>query len=141
MVFGIRAYLISSGIDVADEIKKKRLILSSDQSHLREGTFDSDLMIATLEVAMSSALEDGHAGLWASGDMAWEFGEAKDFSKLLAYEKALETLFSTHPALHGVCQYHVDQLPPDVAKIGVVSHPALYVNETLSMINPRFEPA
>ena len=34
------------------------------------------------------ALDDGYSGLWATGDMSWEFGPAKDFSMLLEYEWA-----------------------------------------------------
>jgi len=140
MVNGIRSYLIASGLNVFDEVFKRRLVLTSDRSHLRDDVFDPQLMMETLEAALNSALEDGYAGLWASGDMAWEFGEAKDFAKLVEYEHALEAFFITHPALRGVCQYHVDLLPPGIAEQAVATHPALYVNETLTTINPQYVP-
>lgn len=138
MVDGIRSYLIASGLNVSDEVFKKRLVLSSERGHLRDDVFDPQLMIEALEVALNSALEDGHAGLWASGDMGWEFGAAKDFSRLVEYERALEAFFATHPTLRGVCQYHVDVLPSGVAAQAAMTHRAVYVNETLSKINPQY---
>ncbi len=139
MVEGIRSYLTASGMNVSDEVFRKRLVLVSDQSHLCDGVFDPQRMIAMLETACNSAVADGHAGLWASGDMGWEFGPNRDFSKLLEYERALEALFETQPKLRGVCQYHVDMLPAEAADVAAITHPALYVNETLSKINPRYK--
>jgi hypothetical protein len=137
---GIRSYLIASGLNVFEEIHKRRLILSSDRSHLRDGVFDPQLMMEKLSAVLNTALEDGYEGLWASGDMTWEFGETRDFSRLLDYERALDAFFASHPALRGVCQYHVDLLPKGVVETGVVAHPAIYVNETLSKTNSQYLP-
>jgi hypothetical protein len=139
MVAGIRSYLISSGLNVSDAVLQKRLILSSDRDHLINGTFDPRHMLDLLKQAFESALEDGHVGLWASGDMAWEFGPAKDFTKLVEYERGLEVFFQAHPTMRGVCQYHADFLPEHVVENGLIVHPGVYVNETLSRINPRYE--
>ena len=141
MVAGIRSYLISSGVNVADAVREKRLILTSERSHLVHGVFEPGRMMGLLEAAHDAALKDGHAGLWASGDMAWEFGPARDFSKLVEYERKLEAFFQTHPALSGVCQYHADFLPDAVMQHGLELHPGVYVNQTLSRINPHYQPA
>jgi hypothetical protein len=47
-------------------------------------------MLGTPEDALDQALNDGYQGLWATGDMRWEFGPEKDFLKLLDYEWELE---------------------------------------------------
>jgi hypothetical protein len=86
MVAGMRCYLAAGGLDVAYEVEKASLILSSDQRHLANGRFDVDRMMCTLEGALEQALNDGYTGLWATGDMTWELGPEKDFSKLLEYE-------------------------------------------------------
>lgn len=139
MVDGLRHYLTSAGVNVSEEIFKKRLMLSSDQGYLRDGVFDPHFMVGQIKAACEQAITDGHAGLWASGDMGWEFGPARDFSKLVEYERALERLFESQPRLRGVCQYHVDMLPADVPEIGAMTHPALFVNETLSRLNPQYQ--
>lgn len=138
MVAGIRCYLSAAGIDVAHEVGKASLVLSSDQRHLVSGLFDVDRMMCTLEDVLTQALNDGYEGLWASGDMTWELGPQKDFSKLLEYERRLEELFHKHPALSGICQYHADGLPREVLRQGLLTRSSIFVNETLSRINPHY---
>lgn len=134
MVAGIRCYLAAAGIDVAYELEKTSL----DQAHLIKGRFNVDRMVQTLEDALWRALDDGFQGLWATGDMTWELGPENNFSKLLEYEWRLEEFFRTHPALSGICQYHADTLPRDVLRQGLITHPSLFLNETLSRINPHY---
>lgn len=138
MLDGIRSYLTSTGLNVSEEIVQKRLILSSGHEHLVNGAFNSQRMLALLKETHDEALKDGHAGLWASGDMAWEFGPAQDFDELVEYERALEEFFQAHPTLSGVCQYHADTLPGEVLQHGLTLHPGVYVNETLSRINAHY---
>ncbi len=52
MVAGIRCYLAAAGIDIAHELEKTSLVLSSAQQHLIKGRFDVDRMMQTLEDAM-----------------------------------------------------------------------------------------
>jgi len=43
--------------------------------------------------------------------------------------------------MSGVCQYHVATVPREALHHGLVSHSALFVNETLARVNPLFLPA
>ena len=138
MVAGIRSYLAAAGLDLAREMERGALVLSSEESHLVDGQFDSDRMLALLEAAVEEALRDGFSGLWATGDMTWEFGNEKNFVKLVEYERALEQLFEKHVSLSGVCQYHTDTLPIGVVEHGLHVHKGIFVSETLSRINPYF---
>jgi hypothetical protein len=138
MVAGMRCYLSAAGIDVAHEVAKASLILSSDQRHLVDGRFDIGRMIHTLEDTLNQALSDGYVGLWATGDMSWEFGPRKEFSRLLEYEWRLEEFFREHPAIIGVCQYHADTMPREALHQGLLTHPAVFINQTLSRINPLY---
>jgi hypothetical protein len=138
MVAGIGSYLAAAGVDVARELAKDSLVLSSDIAHLISGRFDIDRMMETLEDALTQAMADGYRGLWASGDMSWEFGPERDLAKLLEYEWRLEELFQKYPTMTGVCQYHADLLPPEFVRQAVLSHPAVYINETLARFNPHF---
>ena len=140
MVAGMRSYLAARNIDVAHEISKGSLVLSSDQGHLVDGVFDVDRMMRTLEDAVGQALSDGYKGLWATGDMSWEFGPKKDFRKLLAYEVRLEAYFHKQPALCGICQYHADTLPEEALQHGLRTHQSIFVNETLSRLNTEYVP-
>ncbi|HTV82309.1 MAG TPA: MEDS domain-containing protein [Acidobacteriaceae bacterium] len=137
MIARTRSYLATAGVDVESALERGSLILSSERSHLVDGHFDLDRMLAGLETALQGALRDGYAGLWATGDMTWEMGPDRDFSKLLEYEWRLEKFIREHPEMGGICQYHVDALPRAAMRHGVLTHRSLFVNETLSLLNPH----
>jgi hypothetical protein len=136
MVAGIRSHLAASGLDVNAQVERGALVLSSDQTHLVDGEFDPARMIDSLRDAMQRALADGYLGLWAAGDMTWEFGNEDNLSKLLEYERRLEKFMKLHPALCGICLYHRDTLPPHAIETALATHPAIYVNATMSQLNP-----
>lgn len=139
MVAGLKSYLAAKGVDVAQETAKGALVFSSEQSHLRgDWQFDVDQMIQSLATSLQQALNDGYAGLWAIGDMAWEFGPERDFSKLVEYEQRLEEFLRDHPQIGGVCQYHSENLPRHVLQMALLTHTSLFINETLSLINPQY---
>jgi hypothetical protein len=141
MVAGMSSYLAAHGFDVAHEVSNGNLVLSSDQSHLFNGDFDVEEMIGKLEFAIVQALRDGYKGLWATGDMLWEFGNERNLQKLLKYERQLEELFRRQPLLCGICQYHGDLLPQEILGQSLLTHPAVFINETLSRINPHYSEA
>jgi MEDS: MEthanogen/methylotroph, DcmR Sensory domain len=74
----------------------------------------------------------------ASGDMTLEFGPEKDFSKLVEYEYRLEEFMRRRPEFSGICQYHVETLPTEVVRNGLRIHQSVFVNETLSLMNPHY---
>jgi hypothetical protein len=137
MVAGIRSCLASMGIDVASHLAENRFVLSSEPV-TKNQDFDITQMLQKLEDMLDQALNDGYKGLWASGDMTWEFGSEKNFEKLLEYESKLEALFQRRKELHGICQYHYDTLPAQVLRRGLLMHSTVYINETLSRLNPHF---
>jgi hypothetical protein len=136
MIAGMRSYLAAAGVDVELALADTSLVLSADRKHLLDGRFDVDRMIAMLEDAFQT-LRDGFAGFWATGDMSWEIGPCGDFSRLLEYEWRLDEFFRDHPEISGICQYRVDTLPHSAVRQAILSHHSLFVNETLSLLNPR----
>lgn len=138
MIAGFRSYLAAAGVDVAQETTKASLVLSSDRPHLIAGRFDLNRMMQALQDAVEQALHDGFDGLWAAGDMTWEFGPEGDFSQLVEYEWRLEEFIRGNPSLSGICLYHADTLPREAVRQGFSTHQSHFVNETLSKINPRY---
>ena len=137
MVAGMRSTLAAMGIDVSYEIAKGRLVLSSEPvSSGRD--FNSEALLAKLEDSLDQAMNDGYKGLWATGDMTWEFGPEKNFSKLLEYEWGLEELFQKRKELCGICQYHLDTLPQEAMRQSLMTHPGIVISDTLSRINPHY---
>jgi len=137
MVAGMASTLAAMGLDVTLERETKRLILSCETVPAGQ-SFDPAQMLGMLEAVLDGAIADGYKGLWASGDLTWEFGAGKDFSKLLEYELGLEKLFKRRQQLSGICQYHHDTLPKDVMRQSLLVHPGIVINETLRCINPHY---
>jgi MEDS: MEthanogen/methylotroph, DcmR Sensory domain len=139
MVAGLRSHLSQIGLDVARETAKQSLVFTSHLGHLSgDQTFDIEGMIATLKNALNQTLRDGYTGLWASGDIAWEFGPRRDFGQLFQYEMRLEEFMCTHAEMSGICQYHADVLPPDAMRTGHETHPSFFIDETQSRLNSAF---
>jgi hypothetical protein len=138
MIAGMRSYLAAAGVDVVREVADGSLIFSSVQTHLRDGKFDIDFMMVTVQSGVEMARSQGYAGLWATGDMSWEFGPEKDFTKLLEYECRLEEFIRENPDCGGICQYHSGTLPRMYLRQALLTHKELFFNETLSRINPHY---
>lgn len=139
MVTGLKSYLFAAGVDVDYETDRASLLMSAERSHLVDGEkFSVDMLMDGLERALEQAKHDGYAGLWATGDMTWELGPEVGSGKLLEYECRLEQFFRTHPEMGGVCQYHIDSLPGFAVREGLQTHPKLFINDTLSILNPHF---
>jgi hypothetical protein len=138
MVAGFRAQLHAAGTDVDQEIARGALLLVGDNAYFVNGRFDADRMIQALDESVQVALDDGFAGLFATGDMSWELGATHELAKLLDYEWKLEHLFHKHAALSGICQYHCDLLPPEAVREGLVSHASLFISDTIARLNPHY---
>jgi len=138
MIAGLRAYLAARGIDVVQNVARGSLVLSSDHDHIIDGEFSIDTILTNLGRLAGEALADGYQGLFASGDMLWEFGNERNLEKLLAYETRLEELLRTLPALSGICQYHREILPSSAVKTALYTHQTIYLNETLPRLNPHY---
>lgn len=104
MVTEMRTLLSTGGTDVTHLVSRGQLVLASDHSHLLNGQFQIERMVTLLRNAVNDAVQDDYRGLFATGDMGWEFGPDQDFSHLVEYEWHLEDLFREQPALSGICR-------------------------------------
>jgi hypothetical protein len=137
MLEGLGCCLAATGVVVASEVSRGRLVLSSKREFSNK-TFHPDVMVASLVETLEQTLRDGYAGLWASGDVSWEIGSPQEASKLPEYERCIERLFSDHPQLSGICQYHADRLLPEALHQALRVHPTIFINDVLTLINPHY---
>jgi len=105
--------LAEADIDVAQEVRRNRLVLSSDRDYLDAGVFSTDKMLGFLQQAYDAAIGDGHTALRAAGDVAWEVGPRHDFADLVYYETLLDVFF-LGKRMVGMCQYPRQSCPPEV---------------------------
>jgi hypothetical protein len=139
MVFEMQSYLAAAGLDLAYETDRAGLVFLSEQQHLTsDGRFDIERMLHNLKNALDDALNDGFEGLWITGDMTWEAGPERDFSRHLEYEWRVDEFFRDHPESGAICQYHADTLPRAILRQSLLCHPSIFVSETGSLANPYF---
>ena len=127
------------GIDTVSEMKRGALLLSSERSHLKGGSFDARAMINGLCELIDDAVRDGFQGLCATGDMRWELGEDKNFDLLVEYEALLERVFHEKPFI-GMCQYHRDVIPARTLRDAFITHRTTYIGDTLNRENFFYMP-
>src|SRR5690348_6845792 len=78
MVRMVDSALTAQGVEAVREVRQGSLILSSDRSHLAQGSFEPQIMIDRLSAMIDSAVQDGFEGLCTAGDMLWELGTSKN---------------------------------------------------------------
>jgi hypothetical protein len=141
MVSDFRSFLIAQGVNVEGEIARGNLQLSTGQDHLLGGwEFDAESTVQMLARMLDQAMREGYKGLWGTGDIAWEFGPNRDFSKLTAYETLLENFLHQNANIGGLCQYRTDMIPRDVVRTGLLVHPRVLVDESSSLLNRWYSP-
>jgi signal transduction histidine kinase len=139
MVRMVNAALMTHGVKPAYETKQGSLILSSDRSHLAQGSFEPRTMIDKLSAMIDSAVQEGFEGLCATGDMLWELGTTKNFDRLLEYEARLEQLFREKP-LRGICQYQRDIVPAQAVRDALATHRSAFIGDVLNHDNLFYIP-
>jgi signal transduction histidine kinase len=139
MVSMVDSALTEKGVDTDRETRRGALRLSSDRSHLKEGRFDPQAMVAMLRKLIDDAVREGFQGLCATGDMMWELGTEKNFERLLEYEALLENVFLEKP-LQGICQYHRDTIPAQAVRDALLTHQSAYIGNVLNQDNLFYVP-
>ena len=114
-------------------------MLSSDRSHLVDGTFNPEPLIEALCALIDDAVQSGFEGLCATGDMRWELGTDTNFERLREYEARLEHVFRDKP-LRGICQYHRDVLPAHAVRDALMVHRSVYIGDQLNRDNLFYLP-
>jgi hypothetical protein len=100
-----RDALHHEGFDAATLVARGALIeLTHPEAHLVDGRFDCERMLALLNNAVESALNDGFSGLRTCGDMSWLLIDAPGSEQVREYEALLNQFFSSVRA-SGMCQY------------------------------------
>lgn len=138
MAAGMRCHLSAAGLDLKAQVERGALVISSNRDHLLAGKFNVDRMLGLLEDTLKQTLADGYEGLWAAGDMTWEFGSEANLDKLAEYETRLEEFMQRNPALSGICLYNRDTLPSHAIETALITHPFLYMSAALSHLNSRY---
>jgi signal transduction histidine kinase len=138
MIAMVQNALAAREVDVAAHIGRGALVFSSDRPP-EDQPFDPGGMVGMLVDMIDEAVEDGFAGLCATGDMRWELGRDENFDRVHEYEALLERVFREKP-LRGICQYHRGTVPAKALDAAVRAHRSLYIDGWLNRDNLFYVP-
>lgn len=119
----VLAALCEGGIDTDTALASGALvILSKQDTYLKEGRFDPDRMLDLLRETMASAKREGYGALRVTGEMTWVLGGDPGVERLMEYEAKLNYFFPEHDAL-AICQYNRNRFRPEVIIDVIHTHP------------------
>ncbi|MBN1916433.1 MAG: MEDS domain-containing protein [Verrucomicrobia bacterium] len=133
-----RDALRTDGIDL-DALERAGALLfrSQDEVYLPTGRFDKDRMMSLWTEAAKQAIDAGHTGLRATGDLTWSTEDPPGAKNVMAYERELENQFRRLPVM-ALCRYNRARFDQDIldeatrmhARViadGVLKESSLYV--------------
>lgn len=119
----LKGYLSDAGVDVNSYLKTGQLeLLNVDESYMKNGVFNPDEMIKTLESGTEKALKEGYTALRVTGEMSWAMKDQPGSERLFEYENKLNEFFKKHKAL-AICQYDTRFFPAETLLDVLISHP------------------
>lgn len=113
----------AKGIDTDTAVKSGKLVIVSKQeTYLKQGYFDPDWMIDFLKRATDEAKASGFSALRVTGEMTWVLSENPGTERIMEYEAKLNYFFAENDAL-AICQYNRNRFSPEVIKNVLATHP------------------
>ena len=134
-----RRELSATGVDATEAVDTGALLLlTTEATHLVDGHFDCERMLAMLNDAVENALNAGFAALRTCGDMSWLLADVPGSNQVVEYEGLLNQFFQNVRAL-GMCQYDRSRLPERHIHMGLATHSSAVVHHT-HVANPLYQP-
>jgi two-component sensor histidine kinase len=125
--------------DLADDSILERLIfLTKEDSYLKGGSFDPELMIGLLRETQEKAVAEGFPALRVTGEMTWIFSKLPGVEKLLEYEAKLNYFFPKSKST-AICQYNENRFDSKTLMGVLNTHPVVGIYGKLHE-NPYYIP-
>lgn len=120
-------YLRDDGVVVEPYLASGQLCLvTSNDTYLRNGTFDPDEMVAMLRSETERALAEGYPVLRVTGEMTWTLSRLQNLDRLIEYESRLNAFLPGSRCL-AICQYDRRRFPYDILPDVLATHPIIAV--------------
>lgn len=118
--------LHDAGIDVPRHAAMGSLqILRAEQTYLRSGAFEPEVMIDLLRARVTAARVDGYVAVRAAGEMGWALDPRVRLADVQHYEERLNRTVFAEGRLTGLCLYDVRRLDRDTLRALASAHPVI----------------
>lgn len=102
------------------------LILTRDESYLKDGVFVPEQVISMLRSETEKAIKDGFSALRITGEMSWALRGLPGSERLIEYESMLNDFFPESKAL-AICQYDQTKFEPEILINVIRAHPRIVI--------------
>ena len=132
-----RRRLTAAGIDVPDAENRGQLIVRDwRDTYRREGRFDQQLMLATLEGALKDSIQSGFPMSRLICNMEWAAEDRPAVDDLLEYETRFNYVLVNYPD-PVICTYDLSKFRADCVVDVMRTHPMIIIGGILQA-NPFF---
>lgn len=127
----ILGYLSASGLDIEPSLAWGQLvILTSEETYVKQGAFDPAGMIGLLRETEAQVLAEGYTALRATGEMTWALRGLPGSERLIEYEARLNEFFPASRCI-GLCQYDMRCFDPQALLDVLRTHPTVIIGTEL----------
>jgi len=127
----ILEYLRDDGVDVESYLAREQLIiLTHDETYIKDGVFDPDGMLSLLKAKTEEALAEGYSALRVTGEMSWALRGLPDSERLIEYEIKLNEFLADNKCL-AICQYDRRRFEPATLLNVLRTHPVAFIGTEL----------
>ncbi len=115
------------GLNLSDYIENGDFIfLNHTQVYTHDGNFQADSVISSVLRTESSAIHEGYAGLWVTGNGSWLQEHTQVTSDFMKYEAKVNSAIQ-ETTITAICQYNEQKFPPHVLIDVIRTHPDVYL--------------
>mgnify|MGYP006285737393 CR=1 FL=1 len=131
-VKNVQIAMNKTGVDVESHQKSGALsIVTSQESYLKEGSFDPDRMIQFLKNLTKEAKNEGYSALRITGEMTWVLAGNPSSDRVMEYEAKLNYFIKKNDCL-AICQYNRNKFSPDTILDVIHTHPLVIFGRTVA---------
>lgn len=106
-------------------------VMTSDESYLRDGGFETEAMLAFWEAGMRTAMDDGFPFVRAAGEMTWALRDVPGVDRLIPYEAELNRNLGEFPQVI-LCFYDLERFSNGQLLLDVMrTHPKVLLGGTV----------
>lgn len=134
-----RRWLADAGLDVAALARRHQLeLLRWDETYVRDGRFDQELMLELVRATFIESRELGFPRTRIVGHMEWRLDDPRGVDQLLEYEARCNALLDAlrQPA---ICVYRIDRFDARTLIDVIRTHRVVIMGRTFRE-NPFFSP-
>jgi putative nucleotidyltransferase with HDIG domain len=116
------------------------LFWDKEDSYSKDGSFEPDLMVDTLNKLAKDAVSEGFNGLAITGEISWVLNIEHGFEKIIEYEWKINEYVFTNSRISALCRYNINKFTDEMIINIIEVHPFIVLKGRVHE-NPFYIPS